>query len=79
MGKSKALLSSQVIPLPSNKCHYANDSRCVERVLRLVAEGWVELMVASHNQASVAAAATAMRRLGLQPSTSGAPPPQLPC
>ncbi len=44
----------------------------MERVLREVAQRGAELMVASHNQASVAAAAGAMRRLGLDPATSGA-------
>ncbi|KAK9834130.1 hypothetical protein WJX81_000815 [Elliptochloris bilobata] len=50
---------------------HANYDRCVERVLRVVADGGGELMVASHNQASVAAAAAAMQRLGLHPATSG--------
>jgi len=50
----------------------ARKRRCVERVLREVAQRGAELMVASHNQASVAAAAGAMRRLGLDPATSGA-------
>lgn len=45
--------------------------RCVGRVLQAVAQGEAELMVASHNQDSVAAATRAMHALGLQPSTSG--------
>ena len=49
--------------------------RCVKRVLRVVADGSGELMVASHNQASVAAAAVEMRRLGLDPATAGAQHP----
>jgi len=47
--------------------------RCVERVLRAVANGSAELMVASHNQASVSAAAAAMRSLGLDAAKSGNP------
>ena len=47
--------------------------RCVERVLRAVATGSAELMVASHNQASVTAAAAAMRSLGLDAEKSGDP------
>lgn len=46
-------------------------------MLRAVADGSAELMVASHNQASVAAAAAEMRRLGLDPATSGMQSPPL--
>ncbi len=45
--------------------------RCVERILGLVARGDAELMVASHNQASVENASRCMHRLGLDPSSSG--------
>lgn len=41
--------------------------RCVEAVMGRVARGSAELMVASHNQASVEAALDGMRRLGLRP------------
>ena len=49
----------------------ARVGRCVERILGAVAQGDAELMVASHNQASVQRAAACMHRLGLDPSTSG--------
>ena len=46
--------------------------RCVGHVLERVAEGRAELMVATHNQASVEQAVAAMQRLGVQPgATSG--------
>ncbi len=45
--------------------------RCAARVLEAVAEGSAELMVASHNQETVALATRRMHELGLQPSTSG--------
>lgn len=48
--------------------------RCVELVLGAVAQGMAELMVASHNQASVQKAARCMHRFGLHPSTSGDAP-----
>ena len=47
--------------------------RCAARVLEAVADGRAELMVASHNQESVALATRRMHELGLQPSTSGKP------
>ena len=47
--------------------------RCAGRVLESVAEGASELMVASHNQESVALATRRMHDLGLHPSTSGEP------
>ena len=50
---------------------------CVERILERVAAGRAELMVASHNQGSVQAAARRMHALGLTPATSGAPVPPL--
>jgi len=50
-----------------------NYCRCVGRVLEAVADGNAELMVASHNQESVALATRRMHELGLQPSSSGAP------
>jgi hypothetical protein len=46
---------------------------CVERILERVADGRAELMVASHKQGSVQAAARRMHGLGLAPATSGAP------
>lgn len=49
--------------------------RCVARVLEAVAGGSAELMVASHNQESVALATRRMHELGMQPSTSGEPWP----
>lgn len=42
-------------------------------MLEAVADGNAELMVASHNQESVALATRRMHELGLRPSTSGAP------
>ena len=52
--------------------------RCAGRVLESVATGAAELMVASHNQESVALATRRMHELGLHPSTSGEPSaPQL--
>ena len=45
--------------------------RCAARVLEAVAEGSAELMVASHNQETVALATRRMHELGLQPSSSG--------
>lgn len=51
--------------------------RCAGRVLESVAEGAAELMVASHNQESVALATRRMHDLGLHPSTSGEPPAAL--
>ncbi len=45
----------------------------MERILGAVAQGDAELMVASHNQASVQKAARCMHRLGLNPATSGEP------
>ena len=47
--------------------------RCAGRVLESVAGGAAELMVASHNQESVALATRRMHALGLHPSTSGEP------
>ncbi|CAL5224266.1 g6925 [Coccomyxa viridis] len=48
-----------------------NYNRCAARVLEAVAEGSAELMVASHNQETVALATRRMHELGLQPSSSG--------
>ncbi|BDA46933.1 Proline dehydrogenase 1, mitochondrial [Coccomyxa sp. Obi] len=50
---------------------HANYDRCVERILGSVARSDAELMVASHNQASVENASRCMHSLGLNPSTSG--------
>eukprot|EP00884_Botryococcus_braunii_P003785 jgi/Botrbrau1/13407/Bobra.0082s0014.1 len=56
---------------PSLEATHSNYNRCVALSLEAVANKEAELMVASHNQASIEEAVNVMKRLRLQPSTSG--------
>ena len=47
--------------------------RCVESVMERVARGHAELMVASHNQASIEAALDNMRHMGVPADAPGTP------